>query len=123
MADTEENAKKEIEIVKVDKFRAGWYAPALFQGYTVRVVLLPEPAYLKALNRLSWLKKKLKDNIGVEGEMWFARSNVGLENEDEIYLKNSSFLVVWKMTNYDEFNNMVAKLEQHREGLEDEQAE
>lgn len=116
MTETDENIKKEIEIVKVDKFKTSWHAPVLFKGYSIRVVLLPEPAYLKALNRMSWLKKKLKENVGEEGEMWFARSNVGPDNEDEIYLKNSSFLVVWKMTNYEEFNNMVAKLEQHQEG-------
>lgn len=102
----------EIDIINVNKYESGWNPDILFEGFNVRVLLKQRDEILMQIEEVGELQKKLKRNIGKEGKEWvILRSH--LNRESELYLKDTSRLVMWKLKNQEEFFEFFDKVEEH----------
>lgn len=118
---------EDIRVRRVNRYD-DWSPQAMFGGYEFRIVLRPEPSYIESLNRAEKLKIRLSQEAGIEGEDWIL---VLGKDEDEFYLRNSMFLLSWKMKNPEDYKKWLHKVEHHtvddgkleQQVLDDEQAE
>lgn len=117
----------DIRVRRVNRY-SDWSPRAMFGGYEFRVILRPEPSYIESLNRSEKLKIRLEQEVGEEDEDWILILG---KDEDEFYLRNSMFLLSWKMKNPEDYKKWLYKIEHHtaddekleQQLLDDEQAE
>lgn len=118
---------EDIRVRRVNRYD-DWSAQAMFGGYEFRIVLKPEPSYIESLNRAEKLRIRLNQEAGTEGEDWILILG---KDEDEFYLRNSMFLLSWKMKNPEDYKKWLHKVEHHtvddgkleQQVLDDEEAE
>lgn len=107
-----------LEIVKVNRFDAGWNPATLFTGFRVRAILKASGDAVTNINNRVALDKKLRRDIGTEGEDWLLETNpsTGL---DELYLQNSGKLIMWKLQDNEKFSTLFDRVEQHKDNLDE----
>jgi len=108
---------EDIRVRRVNRYD-DWNAKSMFGGFEFRVVLKHEPSFIEALNRGQKLKERLTAEAGVEDEDWFVCFG---EDNDEFYLKNSMFLLSWKMKSPEDYKKWLHLVEHHT--LDDEKLE
>jgi hypothetical protein len=117
---TEKNTPKDIELVKVNRNTSDWDPMAQFDRFEYRVVLIAERNIIKSIMRKTKLEKMLKDNAGQENIDWIIKYSPLVDGEDEIYFKNSMFLLTWKMSDLEDYKANVSKIEEHDDLVEAE---
>ena len=103
----------QFEVQVVNKFDANWAPAALFRNFHIRVVLKDDIGFILQINLLSKLKKQLISDIGFEDENWFIDER---EGRCELYLVNSSVLLIWKLRDFNDFFSMFNVIEYHQIG-------
>ncbi len=104
----------QLEIRLVNKYETSntWIPETMFSGFKVRAVLKKSPDLITHAMELSQLRKRLKRELGVEDIDWILGENpVTLHNE--LYLQNSSKLIMWKLQDNDQFTSLFDHVEQH----------
>lgn len=107
---------EKLVIEKVNRHESDWDPKTMFTGFMIRAVLKEQPDMITKINAKSSLHRRLKREIGEEGEDWILQTN-DRTGEDELYLKNSGKLVMWKLQNVEKFNGLFERVEQHRDNL------
>ena len=108
-----------LEIIKVNRFDAGWDATTLFTGFTIRAVLAQTNDMVTKIQERSRLHKRLRREAGEEGVDWILQDSP-YSDEVELYLQNSAKLVMWKLQDHESFNKLFDRVEQHVDNLPDE---
>jgi hypothetical protein len=106
--------EQRLEILKVNRFEAGWSPETLFAGFTIRAILKEQNDIISKLDAVSRLKKRLKRELGEEGKDWIVIQN-DITDEDELYLPNSGKLVLWKLQDHIKFNELFSRVETHKD--------
>lgn len=114
----EDQMSTKLEIIKVDRFNAGWAAETLFTGFRVRAILKASTDTITNISNKAALDKKLRREVGEEDVDWKIITNP-LTNIGELYLVNSGKLVMWKLQDHEKFNTLFDKVEQHKDNLDE----
>jgi hypothetical protein len=109
---------KDIELVKVHRDRENWDPIAQVNKFKFRAILTSEPNIIKSIMRKTKLEERLKREAGQENKDWIVKYSTQLADDDEIYFKNSMFLITWKMTDIEEYKTFFQKIEEHDDSLE-----
>lgn len=110
-----------LEITKVNRYQENWDAKTLFKGFNIRAVLAEQKDMITKIQATTQLRKRLVREMGEdqEGETWLLQEN-RLTGEDELYLLNAGKLIMWKLQDFDKFNGLFDRVEQHKDNLDDE---
>ena len=108
-----------LEILKVNRFDANWDAKTLFSGFTIRAVLTHSNDMITRIQDTHKLRKRLTSEVGEEGSDWLLQDNSST-NEVELYLPSAGKLIMWKLQDYEKFNSLFDRVEQHKDNLADE---
>lgn len=107
-----------LEIIKVNRFDAQWDPSTLFSGWRVRAILKASSDAITNINNKSALEKRLRREVGVEGEDWLLQTNP-LTNENELYLINTGKLIMWKLQDHERFSTLFDRVEQHKDNVDE----
>ena len=110
---------QKLEILKVNRFAANWDPKTLFSGFSIRAVLTHSNDMITKIQNTSKLRKRLTREMGDEGESWLLQENPRTD-EVELYLQTAGKLIMWKLQDYEKFNGLFDRVEQHKDNLEDE---
>lgn len=116
MTEYSEDNPKKVEFEDVNKFEHDWDPPSLFSNFNVRAILSKRDDIITQMTETSRMRKKLTRRIGNEGDDWYIVENV-LTGSDELYLKDSGILVMWKLDDHNGFKELFDRIEQHQEEL------
>lgn len=105
---------EKLVILKVNRNEANWDAKTLFTGFNTRAILTSHEDLITKINAIHQLKRRLKREMGEEGEEWILQTN-DRTGEDELYLKSSGKLVMWKLQDVTKFNGLFERVEQHKD--------
>lgn len=110
-----------LEIAKVNRYEAEWDPKTLFNGFTIRAVLTEQRDMVTRIQAVAQLRKRLNREMGEdqEGETWLLQENART-GENELYLLNAGKLIMWKLQDFDKFNGLFDRVEQHKDNLDDE---
>lgn len=108
---------QDIEYSKVNKFSSDWFEDVLFTSIKIRAILRPKDDVVTRINLASRLRKRLRREYGEEGENWFFYRN-SKTKRDEVYLKNSSILMMWKLQDKEFFDSTFERVERHVDNIE-----
>lgn len=109
---------EKLVIVKVNRHDSQWDPKTMFTGFMVRAVLKEHNDMITKINAKSKLHRRLKREVGEEGTDWILQTN-DRTGEDELYLKSSGKLIMWKLQNVENFNGLFERVEQHRDNLDE----
>lgn len=98
-----------VEVNEVNKFDDDWLPETLFEPFRYRFLLKREESYIKNLSRIVELKKMLREKIGND---WIIHLND--EGRHEVYVKNSTFFLQWKLNDSDNFKSWVERVDWHK---------
>lgn len=101
-----------LEIQKVNRYDADWDASTIFSGFTHRAVLAGTTDVITSIDKRSRITKRLRREVGEEDVDWMVQSHPRT-GEVEVYLKSSGILLMWKLQNHEEFNELFDRVEQH----------
>jgi hypothetical protein len=104
----------QLEIRLVNKYDNSnhWVPETMFSGFKVRAVLKKSNDLITHAMELAQLRKRLTRELGVEDVDWILGENpYTLHNE--LYLQNSSKLIMWKLQDNDQFTGLFDHVEQH----------
>jgi len=102
----------QLEIRPVNKYATRWNPDTIFTGFKVRAVLIKSNDLITNIQEMHQLRRRLKREMGVEGEDWVLEENPHTE-ENELYLQNTGKLVMWKLQDNAKFVELFAFVEQH----------
>lgn len=103
------------EVTRINKFETNdWHAPLLFSEFKVRATLKHTTDLITKLEAKRQLKRRLLREVGPEGQEWHLVTNTRTRN-DELYLKSTGRLMMWKLQNLERFEGLFEKIEQHED--------
>lgn len=103
------------EVTRINKFETNdWCSVYLFSDFQVRATLVGSTDVITKIEAKRQLKRRLLREVGAEGVEWHLITNK-LNNKDELYLKNSTRLIMWKLQNLSRFEGIFEKIEQHED--------
>lgn len=108
---------KKVEFEDVNKFRENWTPESLFSEYNVRAILADPGDIITQMSNTARMRRKLTKRMGEEGEDWFIVENP-LTGGDELYLKDSGILLMWKLNDHLGFVELFDRIEQHQEEID-----
>lgn len=108
---------KKVEFENVNKFKESWIPRSLFSDFNVRAILSEHNDVITKINATDRMRRKLTKRMGPEDEEWFIVENV-ITGNDELYLKDSGILVMWKLNDHLGFVELFDKVEQHQEEVD-----
>lgn len=108
---------KKVEFEDVNKFRENWTPESLFSEYNVRAILADSGDIITQMSNTARMRRKLTKRMGEEGEDWFIVENP-LTGGDELYLKDSGILLMWKLNDHLGFVELFDRIEQHQEEID-----
>jgi hypothetical protein len=102
-----------IEFTKVNKMTAGWSPKLFFRDFRIRAILVEEQDVITKIDTLSRLRRRLERELGEEDKEWILIENFST-GEDELYLRDSSVLVMWKLQNDQKFKELFERVEENQ---------
>jgi hypothetical protein len=102
-----------LEIVRVNRYKCeDWYPKFLFGDFKVRVCLKQTNDLVTRHELKKQIKRRLTRELGNEGTEWNIVSRI---SGDDLYLKNTGRLMMWKLQNLERFEGLFESIEQHEE--------
>lgn len=102
----------QLEIKPVNKYEEPWNPDVMFSGFTVRVVIHKSNDVITNIQNMSNLKRKLGRELGREDVDWLMQENP-ITGENELYLKSTAKLIMWRLQDNMKFMEMFELIEQH----------
>lgn len=101
-----------LDIFRVNRFEADWDASTLFTGFTHRAILSHQNDLISDINTVNRVTKKMIREYGEDSDEWLLVRHE-IDGYHELYLRNSGILIIWKMTDSEDFNKLFSRVEQH----------
>lgn len=110
LQDTEDNF-----FTEVNKFEVDWMPSHMYDGMNTRVLIKDfGGCFITKATMIDRLKRKLTRELGEEGDYWCIDYNPQTD-EDELYMQDSSTLIVWKLQNSDRVEELFSEAQSHVE--------
>ncbi len=107
-----EHLKDPLEVIDVDKFAAEWAPQTLFEPYHYRCFIKEDGNFIKRYARIGALKKQLSE-FGEEHKDWIFVSGKDEDQMDQVYVKQMTVFLRWKMKDSDDFKTWIDHVECH----------
>jgi hypothetical protein len=98
-----------IEIQKVNKFKSGWLAEALFLDFSIRIVFKEQASFIAKINFACKLRQRLFRDVGNMRDNWILHE----DEQCELYLKSSGLILMWRLQEFTEFLDAIDFIEKH----------
>lgn len=108
---------KKVEFEDVNKFKENWEPKSLFSDFNVRAILAEQPDIITQMGETDRMRRKLSKSMGDEGDDWLIVENP-FTGMDELYLKDSGILLIWKLNDHAGFVELFSRVEQHQEEID-----
>lgn len=100
---------------KESKFASEWNPEHIYDGFNTRAIINDfGGCFITKIDAITRLKKRLTREIGEEGENWVIDINP-ITDSEELYLKDSSLILMWKIQNSDKVLALFSKVIAHED--------